>query len=154
MYQSIAVYASTLAVYLVIRGMMHEQFSDVLYDPVVYLLCIIILISALAVIYNVFMRRHIEVSDLMLVLESAFRRTEIAKSDVRGVKIGVERSRGSITPVRVITIFTKSHRRPVRIRPYNFEHSEELFSALKSWAGDLIHSRSRRQRHRPPRTAL
>ena len=154
LYQSIAVYAATLAVYLVARGSMHEQFSEVLYDPVVYLLCIIILISVLAVLYNVFMRRKIEVSSSKVILESAFRRTEISKSEVRSVKVSVERGRGGMTPVRVITIFTKSRRRPIRIRPYNFEHSEELFSALKSWAGEMIRSRSRRQRLRPPRTAL
>ncbi|MBS1904478.1 MAG: hypothetical protein JSS75_12290 [Bacteroidetes bacterium] len=151
LYQSMAVYATTLAVYLVIRGMMHEEFSQVFYDPVVYLLCIIILASALAVVYNVMMRRRIEIDGSVLALQRAVRRVEIDTKDVRGVRLQQERTNGIISRAGLITIFTASRRRPIRVVPYNFERSEELTAAIKAWAADKAHIRARRGRPRTPR---
>jgi hypothetical protein len=149
LYQSMAIYATTLAVYLVVRGMMHEDFSQVFYDPLVYLLCIIILASALAVIYNVMMRRRIEIDGPTLALRRALRRVEIDIKDVRGVRLQQERTNGIMSKAGLITIFTTSRRRPIRVVPYNFERSDELTAAIKTWAADKAHLRERR---RPRRT--
>jgi hypothetical protein len=146
LYQSMAVYATTLALYLVIRAMIaNGELLEVFYDPVVYLLCLIILLSALAVIYNLFMRRRIEVTPAKLILESAVRKNEIPKQDVKAVRIRMETSRGFMSRSQVITIFLKSRRRPLRILPYNFERNEELFAAIKSWAGEMVHNRPKRK---------
>ena len=60
LYQSVAVYATTLAAYLVIRGFVIEkEFGIVLTDPVLFLLSAIIIVSALAIIYNMWLRRRI-----------------------------------------------------------------------------------------------
>jgi hypothetical protein len=151
LYQSMAVYATTLAVYLVVRGLMRQDFSQVLYDPVVYLLCVIILASALAVLYNAMMQRRIELSGSMLALQRAVRREEIERSDVRAVRLTEERTNGFRARANVITIFANSRRRPIRIVPYNFAHGDELFTAIKEWAGDKVHIRDRRTKRRTPR---
>jgi hypothetical protein len=149
LYQSIAIYATTLALYLVVRATMaHGELIEVFYDPVVYLLCLIILLSAGALLYNFFMRRRIEVGTTSLTLKSAIRTFEIEKKDVKGVRIRTERSNRIMSSSKVITIFLKSRRRPVRILPFNFDRSEELFSAIKSWAGELASARPQRKRPR------
>lgn len=152
LYQSMAVYSTTLAVYLVARGLMHQDFTQVFYDPVVYLLSIIIIASALAVLYNAMMRRRIELDATVLALQRAVRREEIDRSDIRAVRLSEERSNGFRSKASVITIFANSRRRPIRIVPYNFEHGDELFAAIKEWAGDKVHVRTRRTKRRIPKS--
>ena len=147
LYQSIAVYATTLAGYILIRGLLIEkEFTHIFRDPVIYLLCAIIIFSALAVLYNAIMKRHIEIVNDKLHLRGALREIIIDKEKVRSVRIGVERQRGFIPHTRIITIFLKDRRRPAWIRTYNFERSEELYIAIKKWSGDLLTERPRRGR--------
>lgn len=149
LYQSIAVYATTLACYILIRGLLIEkEFTQIFRDPVIYLLCAIIIFSALAVIYNAAMRRHIEIAKDTLHLRGALREIIIERSNVRSISIGVERQRGFISKTRVIKIFLKDRRRPAWIRTYNFERSDELYSAIKKWAGDLLSESKNRRRRR------
>ena len=75
LYQSVAVYATTLAAYLVIRGFVIEkEFGIVLTDPVLFLLSAIIIVSALAIIYNMWLHRRIRISADKITLESRLRR--------------------------------------------------------------------------------
>lgn len=153
LYQSMAVYSTTLAVYLVVRGLMNADFTQVFYDPVVYLLSMIIIASALAVLYNVMMRRRIELADTVLALQRAVRRVEIDRHEVRAVRLSEERSNGFGGRVSVITIFANSRKRPIRIVPYNFERGDELYAAIREWAGDKAHVRDRRTNRRLSRRA-
>jgi hypothetical protein len=147
LYQSIVVYAMTLAVYILVRGFLIEkEFTHIFRDPVIYLLCAIIIISSLAVIYNAAMRRHIDIEGDHLHLRGALREMTIAKENVRSVRIGVERQRGLISHTRIIKIFLKTRRRPALIRTYNFERSQELYIGIKKWAGDLLAESPRRRR--------
>ena len=151
LYQSMAVYSTTLAVYLVVRGLMNADFAQVFYDPVVYLLSIIIIASALAVLYNIMMRRRIEVTDSVLALRRAVRRVEIDRNVVRAVRLSEERSHGLGGKASVITIFANTRKRPIRIVPYNFERGDELYTAIKEWAGDKAAVRARRTKGRSPK---
>ena len=147
LYQSIAVYATTLAMYIIVRGFLIEkEFAQILRDPVIYLLCAIIIISSLAVLYNAAMRRRIDIDGDHLHLRGALREMTIAKENVRSVRVGIERQRGFISNTRIIKIFLKNRRRPALIRTYNFERSQELYSGIKKWAGDLLAERPRRRR--------
>ena len=149
LYQSIAVYATTLACYILVRGLLIEkEFTHIFRDPVIYLLCAIIIFSALAVIYNAAMRRHIEIAKDTLHLRGALREITINRSNVRSISIGVERQRGFISKTRIIKIFLKDRRRPASIRTYNFERSDELYSSIKKWAGDLLSESKNRRRRR------
>ena len=147
LYQSIAVYATTLAVYILARGLMIEkEFTQIFRDPVIYLLCAIIIVSVIAVIYNAAMRRRIDIDGDHIHLRGALREMTIAKENVRSVRVGIERQRGFISNTRIIKIFLKNRRRPALIRTYNFERSQELYSGIKKWSGDLLAERPRRRR--------
>src|SRR5258708_2689870 len=92
LYQSIAVYATTLACYILVRGLLIEkEFTHVFRDPVIYLLCAIIIFSSLAVIYNALMKRRIEIGKDELFLKGALREMTIDKANVRSIRIGIER---------------------------------------------------------------
>src|SRR5579872_2506529 len=142
LYQSIVVYATTLACYILVRGLLIEsEFAHIFRDPVIYLLCAIIIFSSLAVIYNALMRRRIEIGTDKLYLRGALREITIAKENVRTIRISIERQRGFISNARVIKIYLKERRNPARIRTYNFERSDELYSAIKKWGGELLIAR-------------
>src|SRR5437764_13941739 len=97
LYQSIAVYATTLAAYILVRGLMIEkEFTHIFRDPVIYLLCAIIIVSVVAVIYNAAMKRRIEIAEDKIFLRGALREITIGKQDVRSVRVGVEHQRGFI----------------------------------------------------------
>ncbi|MDP4220983.1 MAG: hypothetical protein Q8896_11135, partial [Bacteroidota bacterium] len=89
LYQSIAVYATTLASYILVRGLLIEkEFAQIFRDPVVYLLCAIIIFSSMAVIYNAAMRRRIEIAKDKIYLRGALREVTIDIASVRNIRIG------------------------------------------------------------------
>ena len=147
LYQSIAVYATTLALYLVVRGLLIEkEFTGVLRDPVVYLLCAIILFSSLAVLYNVAMKRRIVIEGEMIYLRGAMREMTIDRSNVRQVRVSVERERGLVSKRKIIKINLKNRRIPAVIRTYNFERNDDLYTAIKNWSGDLLMMRPKKRK--------
>jgi hypothetical protein len=150
LYQSIVVYATTLALYILVRGFLIEkEFTQIFHDPVIYLLCAIIIMSSAAVIYNAAMRRRIDIEGDKLHLRGALREITIHRENVRQVRIAIERQRGFIAKTRVIKVFLKNRRRPALIRTYNFERSEDLYAAIKKWSGELLMHRPRRRKEVP-----
>ena len=143
LYQSIAIYATTLVAYLLIRGLLIESdFFDIWRDPVLYLLSAIIILSVLAIIYNVTLKRRIEVVNGSILLKSSLHETSIEKANVRSIRQSMIRGYG-LLKLPVLTIQLKDRRRPIRIRTYNFERSEELHQAVKDWASTLVEERRR-----------
>lgn len=141
LYQSTAIYAVTLVAYLLIRGLLIErEFFDIWRDPVLYLLSAIIILSGLAIVYNALLKRRIEIINGRILLKSTLHETAIEKEQVRSIRRSVIRNYG-LSKLPVLTIKLKDRRRPVRIRTYNFERSEELHQSVKKWAESLVEDR-------------
>jgi hypothetical protein len=139
LYQAIAVYAGTIVLYLFIRGwFVEKEFSIVWRDPILYLLCAITLVSILALLYYVLMKRRIEVEGDTINFVSAVRRRSIKRSDVESVRIGRETGSKVLRGMRVVSIRLRDRRRPVRIRPTYFNNGQQLASDLQRWAGPLL----------------
>ncbi|SRR5579883_2501691 len=137
LYQSIALYATTLVIYLVIRSIVAwHAFPTLWEDPLLLLLSAITLISVFALLYNLFMRRQIEVTPDALRFISRARERTISREEIAYVQLGPSRSRGR-TRIRSVKIGLKKQRRPVRIRLSNFEHGRKLYADLRDWAGPL-----------------
>ena len=141
LYRSIAVYAATLVMYLVIRSIAEwHVFPTLWQDPILLLLSAITLLGVLALVYNIFMRRQIEITGDTIHFSSLARSRKIARADVAFVKIRSLRTDG-IRRIRWVRIQLKAERRPIRIRLSNFEHSRKLLNELREWAGPLAASR-------------
>ena len=139
LYQAIAVYAGTMVLYLLARGWFVErEFSIVWRDPILYLLCAITLISILALLYYVMMKRRIEIVGDTINFISAVRTRSIKRSEVTSVRIGRETGARMLKGMRVVSIRMRDKRRPVRIRPGYFENGHQLAQELKQWAGPLL----------------
>jgi len=142
LYQSIAVYAATLVLYLIIRSIVEwKAFPTLWQDPLLLLLSAIVLLAALALVYNLLMRRQIEITHDAIHFTSRARSRTIARSDVASVQIGPTSGR-PVRHVRSVHIRLKGNRRPIRIRLANFEHGRNLLAELREWAGPLVVHRS------------
>jgi hypothetical protein len=151
LYQSIAVYAATLVLYLIIRSIVEwKAFPTLWQDPLLLLLSAITLLAAFALVYNVIMRRQIEIARDAIYFTSRARSRTIARSEVASVQIGPANGR-QVRRVRAVHIRLKGRHRPVRIRLANFEHGRKLLAELREWAGPLIINRG--SASRDPRTA-
>lgn len=144
LYQSIAMYAATIVIYLLARSLfVSKAFPDVWRDPLLMLLCAITLISVVGLLYNLYMQRQLEVVGSKLIFHSRARERSIEKSDVRSIQFGREKH-GPERGVRVVKLRLRSRRRPVRIRVANFEHSKRLLQDLKEWSQGITVAPSRR----------
>lgn len=146
LYQSIAVYAAVLVLYLVVRGMfINAEFPIVWGDPVLYLLVIIVIVSIIALLYNMIMKRRIVVVGSELQFLSAVRRKVLDRSEIESVRFTLDRTlRESKNSSRLVSIRIRDRRRPVRIRPANFEHGNRLIEDLRTWSGELAQDAPRR----------
>jgi hypothetical protein len=145
LYQAIAVYAATLVLYLVIRSIAEWQaFPTLWQDPLLLLLSAITLLGVLALLYNLIMRRQIEILSDAIHFTSRARSRIIARTDVASMQFGPPNGR-AVLRVRTVRIRLKSERCPVRIRLANFERNRKLLDDLREWAGPLAASRGRRR---------
>jgi hypothetical protein len=139
LYQSIAVYAATLVLYLLVRGwFVEKEFSIVWRDPMLYLLCAITLISIIALLYYMMMRRRIEIADDSIRFVSSVKKRVLTREKIVAVRIGREAGSKVLKGARVISIRTRDRRRPIRIRPLYFERGKELTDEIRKWAGPLL----------------
>ena len=137
LYQSIAGYAAVLVVYLIVRSFAAtEAFPSLRQDPILLLLSAITLLSVFALLYNLIMRRRIEIGHSELRFTSSARHRTIARNEVRYVQFGSPRG-PTRSAVRVVRIGIKNRLRPVRIRLANFERGKSLLNELRTWAGPL-----------------
>ena len=146
LYQSIAGYAATLVIYLIIRSVaVTEAFPSLWQDPLLLLLSAITLLSVFALVYNLIMRRQIEIGPSEVRFTSRARHRTISRNEVRYVQFGSPRG-PTRSAVRVVRIGIVDRRRPVRIRLANFERGKALLSELRAWAGPLATDRKRSKR--------
>lgn len=146
LYQSIAVYAVSLVMYLIVRSFVaSEAFPSLWQDPIMMLLSAITLISVGALGYYLFMGRQIEITPDELRFRSRARERRIERKEISYVRFG-PKFRTPHGPVRVVRIGIAGHRRPIRVRLSNFENRKKLLAELREWAGPLATSRLAVQR--------
>jgi hypothetical protein len=144
LYQSIAVYAATIVIYLIIRNIIAvEVFPSFWQDPILLLLGTITLVSVLALLYNLLMRRQIEITPDEIRFTSRVRQRVIERTGVRYMQFGRERGPIKRKGVRIVKIVLRERRRPIRIRFTNFEHGKQFLLELKEWAGPLAITRQK-----------
>ncbi len=137
LYQSIAMYAVALVLYLIVRSSVaSEAFPSLWQDPLLFLLSAITLISVCALAYNLFMGRQIEIARDAIRFKSRARQRSVARSEVAFLQFG-PRFRQPRGRIRVVRIRLKGERRPIRIRLANFDRRRQLLADLRQWAGPL-----------------
>lgn len=135
-YQSTIIYFIVFALYLIIRGeFIDNSYTVAVKDPILYFLAIVVIISVLALLYNIFKKRFIEIDQNGVVFVNRFKRKEIPFDKIESIRLTKERRTVQTKALQLVLIKLKSRKRRIIVRPTDYENFDELtkrFQDLKS----------------------
>jgi len=131
-YQSTIIYFVAFILYLVIRGeFVEDSFTLITRDPIIYFFAIIVFISVITLLYNLYKNRHLEISSEGMAFINRFREKKFRFEDMLSVKISKRKDPTKRSALRLARIKLKNRKRPVIIRPYDYENENELLRDLQ-----------------------
>jgi len=126
-YQSTIIYFVAFAIYLLIRGQFVESsYTLITRDPIIYLLAFIVVVSLVALFFNLYRNRYIEFSNEGLIFSDRFGSKLIHKNEIKEVKLGKDRRYDKANPLKLVRIKINSRIRPLIVRPNDYENETEL----------------------------
>jgi hypothetical protein len=126
-YQSTIIYFVAFAIYLLIRGQFVESsYTLITRDPIIYLLAFIVIVSLVALFFNLFRNRYIEFSNEGIIFSDRFGSKLIHKNEIKEVKLGKDRRYGKSNALKLVRIKIKTRLRPFVVRPSDYENENEL----------------------------
>lgn len=134
-YQSTIIYFVAFTLYLIIRGQFVEGYYTVITkDPIIYFFGIIVIISVVALLFNIYRNRYIEFNNEGISFGDRFKSKVIRKNQIVEIKIsrGIERR---FPGLKLVRLKLKNRIRPIIIRLSDYENDDELikrFSQLKN----------------------
>lgn len=136
-WQSVAVYAITLIVYVVVKAMWDTTLQEgivnvVVTDPIVVLLVLFVIISFVTLIANMWAKRMILVGEDAIAFVSRFHERTFHLSEIDRISIGRPRRIKIRGVLSIIKVRIKGRRRSIRIRPAVYENEQQLVAALLS----------------------
>lgn len=134
-WQSIAIYAVTLIVYVIGQALWNSTLQQglvnvVLTDPIVALLGTFVLVSLVAVIVNTVAKRSIIISDEGITYISRFHERTFRIDEIERIMMGGDRRMRVRGVFAVIRVYIKGRRRPLRVRPGLYENDALLIDRL------------------------
>ncbi|NWF90534.1 MAG: hypothetical protein HXY50_13865 [Ignavibacteriaceae bacterium] len=132
-YQSTIIYFVVFVVYLIVRGeFIEDSYKLVTKDPIIYFLGLIVMISLLSLLYNLFKNRHLQLTENSILFIDRFKSKSFLYNEIISIKISTIKSkRISNKPFRLIRIKMKNRRRQLIIRPYDYEKQNELIARFE-----------------------
>ena len=135
-YVSTIIYFVAFLLYVLIRGeFVEDSFTLITKDPIIYFFAIIVIISLVSLLYNLYKSRYLEFGEQSISLGDRFRVREFRFDDIKKMKISREKNNGKNGVFKIVRMKLKNRRRLLVIRPYDYENGEELlkrFQELKS----------------------
>jgi len=114
--------------YLIIRGeFVEDSFKLVTKDPIIYFLGIIVVVSVVSLLYNLYKNKHLQIGDDGICFVDRFKKRSFLFGEMESIKISkVRLEKESNKAFRLIRIKMKNRRRPLMLRPYDYEKQNEL----------------------------
>lgn len=132
-YQSTIIYFVAAVIYMIIRGEFVEgSFKLIFKDPIIYFFAFIVLISILALLYNLYKNKHLEVSSEGIAFVNRFRTRNFLIMDIADIKILKGKKQNGNRAFRLIRIKLNNRRRPIILRPYDYENEESLIETMQN----------------------
>lgn len=129
-YQSTIVYFVVMILYALIKGeFLEDRFELIIQDPVIYFFIIIVVVSLIALLYNINLRKHIEVSENAITFRRGKRKKTVKLENIISVKIARDRKHIKSLAFYMVRLYVKNRKFPIAVRPYDYENS----AALLSW---------------------
>lgn len=134
-YQSTIVYFIVFILYILIRGEFIEgSFTLIMRDPIIYFFGIVVLISLIGLLYNLYRKKHLVIDENGIAFVTRNRTRSFGKEKIVSIRLSKKR-KGRRSAFRLVRIRLSERKRPIIIRPSDYENEEELvqkFHALKT----------------------
>ncbi len=126
----IAVYAVAVILYALVKGSIEDrELTVMLIDPVVILLSVFIVLTALGLFIETFKKKEIIIGDDFIIFSNRFRKRKFNLKDIVRIYIGRERAKYT-GKFRIIKIKLKKRKRPIIIRPSSYWHEKQFIEAF------------------------
>lgn len=130
-WKSISVYAIALIVYCLLRGSFNDYtFTIVLYDPVVLLITVFIIGSAISVAIQYYKRLTIILGYDFIIFKNRFKEKKYTLDQIQKIYLSKQKIMPYGKKIKVIRIKTKNRKRFIRIRPSSFWNETELVKSI------------------------
>ena len=130
-YQSTIIYFVAFVLYILIRGeFIEDSFVLITKDPIIYLFAVIVFISVISLLYNLYKNRHLEISDDAISFIDTFKTRTFKYEDMLRIKISRNKKQSKRNPLRLIRIKLKHRRRLIVVRPSDYENADELLKVF------------------------
>lgn len=131
-YQSTIIYFIVFILYIIIRGeLVEDSFIFIVKDPIIYFFGFIVVFSLAGLLYNVYRKRFLEITDEQISFIEKSRSKVFRIEDIVQIKISKRRERFNNKVFRLIRLKIKNRRRPVIIRPSDYENEEALIKKFQ-----------------------
>ncbi len=131
-YQATIIYMVVFILYVIIRGEFVEgSFMLLTKDPILFFLALIVVISVISVLYNLFRNKHIEVSENGIRVLDRFKKRSFDRSQINTIRFTKQRRMINSKAFKLIRIKVDSRIRPLVIRPSDYENQDELIERFE-----------------------
>jgi hypothetical protein len=103
----------------------------VIKDPILYFLAIIVIISILSLLLNLYKKRHIEIDQDSIAFIDRFKRKELPIEKIESIRLTKERRVVQPKAFQLIILKLKSKKRRLLIRPTDYENFDELIKRFQ-----------------------
>lgn len=130
-YQSTIIYFIVFVLYLVIKGnFVVDSFTLVTSDPLLHFLALIVIVSILAVLYNLFLKKHIEITDKSIAFINRFKERRFRLENISYIKFFRQRRSTRSKRFRTVRIKINNRIRPIMFRISDYENEEDLYNKI------------------------
>ena len=131
-YKSTIIYFVVFILYGVIRGeFVEDSFKLITKDPVLYFLAIIVIVSVVALLYNLFRNMYIEITDDGISFADRFGTKKIKIDQIKRIRFSKQRRAVNSKSFRIARLKVNSKIRPVIIRFADYENQDELLNRIE-----------------------
>ena len=131
-YKSTIIYFVVFVLYLVIRGeFVEDSFTLVIHDPVLYFLALVVIFSIVALLYNILLNKHIEITDKSISFINRFKERRFEISQIVFIKFFRQRRSTRSKRFRLVRIKIENRVRPIMFRISDYENEDDLYNKLQ-----------------------
>ncbi|PJA98012.1 MAG: hypothetical protein CO128_09645 [Ignavibacteriales bacterium CG_4_9_14_3_um_filter_30_11] len=132
-YQATIIYFTAFVLYVVIRGeFIENSFTIITKDPIIHFFAIIVLISVVGLVYNIFINRHLEIDDSSISFVDRFKTKKFELIQFSSIRVTNSKNNNKKEVFRFIIVKIKDRKRPLIVRSRDYENSAELLLGFQN----------------------
>ena len=133
-WRSTTVYAVILIIYSLMIGSIEKGTLTLkIFDPVVILLCLIIIVTSITMISRYYRQRTIVIGIDFIRVKSRFGSKTYSRSQIQEIKYTKEKIFKTRRKYSILKIKLYNKKNPIRIRPSAFEDQAELIAEIRKF---------------------